>query len=54
MTADEARAHTIETLAKIAYLGHGAFIVAWEEVPSAEQERWRAVVRAVLRATERA
>lgn len=43
MTAAE-----VEAMAKMAYLAHGAFIVPWEHVPSAEQERWRAVVRAVV------
>lgn len=55
MTAAELEAlQIVDALAKIAYQGHGAFTVAWEMVPSAEQERWRAVVRAVLRATEHA
>lgn len=43
MTAAE-----VEAMAKMAYLAHGAFTVPWETVPSAEQERWRAVVRAVV------
>jgi hypothetical protein len=38
----------VEAMAKMAYLAHGAFTLPWEVVPSAEQERWRAVVRAVV------
>ena len=44
MTAAE-----VEALAKLAYLAHGAFVVPFEELPSAEKERWRAVARAVGR-----
>lgn len=40
-----------EALAKMAYQAHGAFILPWEQVPALEQERWRAVARAIVRAT---
>lgn len=44
MTAAE-----IQALAKLAYLAHGAFTVPFEELPAGEAERWRAVVRALVR-----
>ena len=48
MTASE-----VDALAKLAYLAHGAFVVPFEDVPAAERERWRAVVRAVSRGLKR-
>lgn len=40
----------VEALAKIAYLAYSRIgDTPWEQLPSAEQERWRAAARAVTR-----